>query len=157
MTTRSARSDARTFAVAATLAGGLLLAGCASPFGPGDTGWRSRADQLARIAADDLSAYAISPAESVDEGVERLGSRLEAEDLVAAAGPLPESMPVSLADVRAAALRHNLDLRVERFNPRTAAERVREEAAAFEAVFAGSVRWARTDQPVALATESTQN
>lgn len=145
------------------LAGCLWLGGCASPFGPGDTGWRSRAEDLSRIAADDLAAYAISPAESVEAGVERLGRRLEAEDLAAGtaadgpAGPPPESMPVSLADVRAAALRHNLDLRVERFNPRTAAERVREEAAAFEAVFSGSVRWARTDQPVALATESTQN
>jgi outer membrane protein TolC len=158
--------DGRTTNRRAYLATGAaicgLVGGCASPFGPGDTGWRSREADLRTIAADDLRAYAISPPESVDAGVERLGARLEAETLSPAtadelAGPERTDAPVSLADVRAAALVHNLDLRVERVNPRTAGERVREEAAAFEAVFNGSVRWSRTDQPVALATQSTQN
>ncbi len=147
-------------ATAVLLTGGLAAAtgGCASPFGTPDTGWRSQADDLATIATEQPRRWATEEPESVEDGVRRLDRRLEAERFAddPAEGPARPVEAISLADVRAAALEHNLDLRVERVNPSTALERVREEAAAFEAVFDGSVRWSRTDQPVALATESAQ-
>ena len=72
-----------------------------------------------------------------------------AQDAVDVKEP-PESIELSLAEVRAAALANNLDLRVELVNPSIARETVNEEQAVFEALLFGSVEHDRTDRRSAV-------
>ena len=75
--------------------------------------------------------------------------------VVKAAEP-PAKMEISLEEVRAAALAHNLDLVVELLSPTIAQASVDEEEAKFESTFTGSIRRSRFDSPTALGTEGTR-
>lgn len=58
----------------------------------------------------------------------------------------PETIELTLAEVRAAALTNNLDLKVELANPSIAHEAVIEQEARFEPFLFGSAKWDRTDR-----------
>ena len=58
-----------------------------------------------------------------------------------------ESLDLELAEVRAAALAHNLDLKVDLVNPSIARASVSEAQAAFEALLFGSLTHQRSDSP----------
>lgn len=62
-----------------------------------------------------------------------------------------ESLELELADVRAAALANNLDLKVDLVNPSIARESVSEAQAAFEALLFGSIEHQRSDSPPSAA------
>ena len=64
----------------------------------------------------------------------------------AVAGEPPESIELNLAEVRAAALANNLDLRVELVNPSLGEEAVSEEQAQFEALLFGWIEHYKTDR-----------
>ena len=68
-----------------------------------------------------------------------------AKDAVVVGEP-PESIELGLADVRAAALANNLDLRVELVNPSLGQEAVSEEQAQFEVLLFGSIEHNKTDR-----------
>lgn len=67
-----------------------------------------------------------------------------------------ERVVLSLEDVRAAVLEHNLDLEVTRLDPAIAAERISEEEGAFEAVFTTQALWSQTDTPTSSDLDSAQ-
>ncbi|UCF32602.1 MAG: TolC family protein [Phycisphaerales bacterium] len=58
----------------------------------------------------------------------------------------PESIEIELADVRAAALANNLDLKVELVNPSLAQQAVSEEQAQFEALLFGAIEHLDSDR-----------
>ncbi len=68
----------------------------------------------------------------------------------------PESLDLTLAEVRAAALANNLDLKVELLSPSTSQSIVDEEEAKFEALFFGSAQHQVLDSPTAVGTEGTE-
>lgn len=150
----------RAAGATAAFAGLALAGGCNSLFGAGDTGWTPRTPDLRRIAAEPIETYAIGEPRDLATASAALDVQLESElmpDAGADGASAAPVRPITLAEVRAAALANNLDLAVQRIAPRTAAERIREERARFEAVFDGAIRWSRTDQPVVLSTESPQS
>lgn len=67
-----------------------------------------------------------------------------------------ERVELSIEECRAAALEHNLDLRVVLLNPALAAERLAEEEGRFDAVFTLDAFWAETDTPVSSELDSAQ-
>ena len=73
--------------------------------------------------------------------------------------PLPEQREVSLTieEARRLALEHNLELRVELFEPAVARETLNEEHARFEALFNTSINYDKTDSPTATRLESNQS
>lgn len=144
-------------AAAGLLACLSLLTGCRSPFGPGATEWTPAIDRLRTLEPVSLDDFAGADRQTVAQGLERLDDRVAG---VAAATTVTETtgaVPLSLEDVRAASLAHNLELDVRRIDPELASQQIREARARFEAVFNGGVRWSRTDQAVALATEGAQS
>ena len=71
--------------------------------------------------------------------------------------PPPSTAELSLADVRAAALANNLDLKVDLVSPSIAETIVSEEEAKFEATFFGSARHAEDESPTtSLIVEGTE-
>ncbi|MCH8805927.1 MAG: TolC family protein [Planctomycetes bacterium] len=71
------------------------------------------------------------------------------EELATAAQP-PESIDLTLAEVRTAALANNLGLKVEFVNPSVAEQSIGVEEARFEALLFGSVSQNETDRPPAV-------
>jgi outer membrane protein TolC len=79
---------------------------------------------------------------------------------------LPTTLPAALADQREVSLsiedarrlglEHNLELRVELFEPAVAREQVTEEEARFEALFNTSASYDKTDSPTSTRLESNQ-
>jgi outer membrane protein TolC len=69
----------------------------------------------------------------------------------------PENVDLTLADVRAAALSNNLDLRVEVINPAIAEAAYDAEAAKFEAAFFANANYTKTDSPTEIVTVGTQS
>lgn len=67
-----------------------------------------------------------------------------------------DAIPITIEEARAAALAHNLDLRVAFVNPEIARQRLSEEEARFEALFATRALWSQTDTPTALTLVSPQ-
>ncbi len=65
-------------------------------------------------------------------------------------------MELTLEEVRAAALTNNLDLKVELVEPSIAAQNIDVERAAFEAVFAGSAQYTRTEPADGNASSTRQ-
>jgi len=70
--------------------------------------------------------------------------------------PAAESVELSIADVRAAALANNLDLRVELTRPEIARQLENEELARFEAAFVGAARHTRQESvsPLGLSANA---
>ena len=137
--------------IAVTL-GVLLSAGCATPFShPEDDLIGPSLSRLHEIDAIDLArqsgADPLTVEQAADEAIETLIERSKAK----------ESIELSLAEVRLAALANNLDLKVELVNPSIAQASVDEEEAKFEATFFGSASRTRTDNPVEFVTQSAQS
>ncbi|MFK7958980.1 MAG: TolC family protein [Phycisphaerales bacterium] len=141
------------------LTGLSMLAGCRSPLGPGSSTWTPAMDRLRTIEPVQLESFVAGAPQSVAEGLARLDERVAgvASETAGTSAETTGTMPLRLEDVRAASLAHNLELDVRRVDPELATQRIREARARFEAVFNGGVRWSRTDQAVALATEGAQS
>ncbi len=58
-------------------------------------------------------------------------------------------VPLSIYDARQLALRNNLDLRVDLFNPAIARENINQEEARFESLFTGTLDYGKSDSPFA--------
>ena len=107
--------------------------------------------------AYDTSAYrppreATSAIENLDLP-ERAPTPAETQQASTLPTTLPATQPateraLTLQEVRELALRHNLELEVVRLDPAIAAEELRAEEAAFEAVFTTDASYAWLDQPV---------
>ncbi len=68
----------------------------------------------------------------------------------------PAQVELTIEQCRALALKHNLDLKVNLYNPTIAQNRVSEEAARFEAIFGLRAGWAKTDAAVASGLVGSQ-
>jgi len=132
--TRPARTTARAVAAASCLA---LAAGCSNPFRtlPSDYG-----DPVPRARL--LEVDPISLTKRPPEAQERVA-------LPAPVSDIEDRVELGLDQARAYTLENNLDLRVALINPAAAAQDVREQEAAWEAVAGIDARWTETDQPTA--------
>jgi len=126
---------ARTAALAAASALGLALAGCSNPLRtlPSDYGDPVPAARLLEVEPIALTQRA----EDADERIE----------LPTPVGDIEDRVELDLARARALTLENNLDLRVALINPAAAAQDLREQEAAWEAVVGVDARWTETDQP----------
>jgi outer membrane protein TolC len=107
--------------------------------------------------AYDTSAYrppreAVSAIENLDLP-ERPRTPQEAQEAATLPTTLPatqpaQEQPLTLQQVRELALRHNLELEIVRLDPAIAAQELRAEEAAFEAVFTTDANYSWLDQPV---------
>lgn len=129
----------------------LVAAGCESPLGPreSDYGRRVPAERLREIQPLGIERFAKpAPPPGAPE-----------EDPLAAAkarfAGLSEA-PLSLPEVRAAALEHNLDIKAVLINPAIAAQNVAIEEAVFEPAFTTRALWQETDSPTASSLVSAQ-
>ena len=102
-----------------------------------------RQEQLRTVIPLDVKALA--PAVSSDN-----------PNAVASAAPAPTTFMLTLAQCRAAALRNNLDLKVELLSPAIAAATLSEEEAKFESVFTSGFNFAKVDAPTDSTLNSTQ-
>ena len=68
----------------------------------------------------------------------------------------PASMKLSVEEVRASVLEHNLDLQVALINPTIANERLTEQEASFESLFTMSTRYSNTDSPTSSTLSDAQ-
>ncbi|MDY7109348.1 MAG: TolC family protein [Planctomycetota bacterium] len=131
----------------------LALAGCVAPFKKDDyLAYRPPPGQLAEIDTVKLEEQSLTDPVSVEEAT--AGEAIETARQPPAP---PETMDLTLEQVRAAVLGNNLDLQVELVNPTITQTSVDEEEAKFEAAFSGSAFHSRTDSPTALGTEGTMS
>lgn len=123
-------------ALAARIARGLgaapvvLLAACANP--PHPLIAPERDEALRSIERTTLEDAMLAPPELIEEAEQRPRAALPAP------GPPPDTLELSIEQVRESSLEHNLDLEVDLVEPAILEERVSEEEARFEALFAGS-------------------
>lgn len=128
----------------------LLLTGCVSEFTSDNTTiYRVPQQRLREIDTISLEEQSRSEPVSVEQAAAELAERVVEKK------PPAEFIELSLADVRAAALANNLDLRVALVDAAIAQETVSQEEAKFESVFFGSARRGRTEYPV-LAEEDVR-
>jgi len=130
----------------------LVLAGCDSPFKQKDYLLRPvTREELRDIESRDLIEQSQSPPKSVEDATRDV--------LTSVVSPTtaPASLDLTLADVRAAALQHNLDLRVEVISPEISAADVDAEEAKFESTFFAAARRVNTDAPTAVETEGSRS
>src|SRR5690606_40589598 len=114
----------------------ILPAGCAF-----DTqAWRPPLDAVSGVDTLQLPERAPTPEEQ-EQAQTDLPSTLPATQPAA-------ERPVTLADVREMALRHNLELEIVRLDPLIASEDLQSERAAFYAVFTTIATYSWLDQPV---------
>jgi len=135
---------------------GLLLAACANFQARIDTGLEQTVrDRLERPETLPLEKLAHKPPETVDEGLARLQAQRESTSLApqpespSGAPPRPPeaSRQISIADVRGAALQHNLDLEIAKIEPAIAATYVSEEEAKFDDLIFARAKYSRRDTP----------
>jgi hypothetical protein len=120
----------------------LMPAGCTSLFGGADDVEHVRGtDHLQTIDVVDFAAQSTQPPVTVDDAASDL------DTLPIDTSRDGEPLTLSLADVRAAALKHNLDLRVQLIAPSIAETSLDEERARFESTFFANVRRAEIDSP----------
>ncbi len=130
----------------------LLCTACGTPFfRPEDYIAGPPLDRLREIEMTNLEAQSRSAPVTVEEAAQEA-----VQDLLDFQPP-PATQEIELADVRAAALANNLDLKVELVNPSIADAEASVEEAKFESTFFGSVGRSEVDQPVQLVTESSQS
>jgi outer membrane protein len=125
---------------------GVLLAGCANPLLPHE---RDYADRLAPARVRDIEPMDIQRFARPAPPVASPGDARQ--DLAAAAQArfaALESVEFTIEDVRAAALEHNLNLRISLISPTIAAEGVRIEEARFEPAFTTRALWQETQPAV---------
>ncbi len=70
--------------------------------------------------------------------------------------PVSDRVELGLAQARAFTLENNLDLRVALINPAAASQDLREQEAAWDAIFSVDARWTETDQPTASGLVGSQ-
>lgn len=145
----AARTRRGTQCAIVAFAAAMLLTGCQSPFDESDMEVQVSAERVRNIEQVDLAAQSRAEPVTVEKAAEQTVKDI-VDNKVA-----PAVMNITLADVRAAALANNLDLRVELVKPSIAQASVDEEAAKFEATFFGSFRHVKTDSPTALGTEGS--
>lgn len=129
-----------------------LLSGCIDvPLASRNTVDRNLLDvDVNAVDKIDLEQLSSSPPVSVDAATENF-----VRDIVDTKTER-ERVSFSIENVRAAALANNLDLKVQLIAPAIAAESVNTERAKFEAVFAGSINYTKTDTAVATQLEGSQ-
>jgi len=144
--------------IAAALAAPLLPAGCASPLATmqSDYGLMTPDDELAAIRTLRLTAADGSGAPEADDVSSeppREGERATPAIEVASDA---DAVALTLEEARAAALEHNLAVRVALVNPSIANQSVTEEEAAFEAVFRVTGVTQNTDTPTSSTLDDAQ-
>lgn len=118
----------------------LSLTACTSLFTRDDyTAYRTPPEGLREIDTVDLTELSRSMPVSLEEAAVEAAEHTMADEKPAAVINLP------VAEVRAAALANNLDLKVELVNPSIADEYIVEEEAGFEPSLFGSAKWNRVD------------
>ncbi|MFM1804966.1 MAG: hypothetical protein RL136_1845 [Planctomycetota bacterium] len=113
----------------------VVLHGCGDGlFGTGDRAWRADDAQLRRIEALDPAAASTAPPVSLDEAAKQTLDEIEVAPSSA------DAVAVGLADVRAAVIGNNLDLRTVLVDPAIARENLSAEEAKFEATLFANAR-----------------
>ncbi len=143
----------RRFAVALTC---LCAAGCSNPFGLlDDKTIGPSLEALRDIDTIDLEQHSQAEPVTVQEAAEKAIEKLKDRP------PPPATADLGLADVRAAALSNNLDLKVVLVNPSIADATAGAEEAKFDATFFGSARYmdleSPTASPVLQGSETTRS
>lgn len=133
----------------APLAAPLALVGCRSPLDMGPVSFDK--ESLRSAEEVDLSRLSRTPPVGVEEAT------AEVLREVISPTPAPAEAAVDLAQVRAAALRGNLELRAELFNPTIAQSVVDEEEAKFEWTFFANAARQRVDRPTPTLLEAAQS
>lgn len=139
--------------VAAALLSAFGLTGCDSPLFK-EKNYLARPiteEELRQIDSLDLAEQSRSQPETIEQAAERV-----IKDVVQPA-PAPETLKLTIEDVRAATLANNLDLKVEILNPAIAQQEVNAAQAKFESVFFANAGRTVNDSPVTLGTEGSQN
>ncbi|MBZ0172374.1 MAG: hypothetical protein K8E66_08350, partial [Phycisphaerales bacterium] len=132
----------------------LTIVGCqGGPLGRSDRDVDRRVS-LARLRSisplmlEDQAASARAPTPITDPaGLSQARARFEGL----------ERVDLTLAEARAAALEHNLDLTVSLIAPTIDAERINEEQGRYEALLFANAQYADRDDAVALQTESNKS
>ena len=129
----------------------LVISGCNSFLNDDYLSIHTPVERVREIQSIQLEDKSSSEPVSVDDAA------AEMIDLTINPPEPPPQLDLTLAEVRAAALEHNLDLQVELVNPSIAQATVDEEEAKFEAVFFGSAQRQVFDAPTAVGTEGTES
>jgi len=125
--------------------------GCVGPFDTDDfMTFEPTNEQIYDIKQVDFADQSQTAPMTVEEGAEHV-----LHDILATPPP-SETLDLSLAEVRVAALSNNLDLRVELMSPSISETSVTEAESKFEWAFTADFRRRRTDAPAELATESSK-
>ncbi|MGI9213360.1 MAG: TolC family protein [Methylococcaceae bacterium] len=137
-----------------TRCGGLLLwlSGCADFSARIDTGLDEAVHQrLERSEYLTLSSHARQAPETVEQGLARMKqqppSPIGPSAVSDAVSTAPAHIDLPLADARARALQHNLDLVVARMDPAVAGTLVSEEEARFDDLIFAKARFSRKQTP----------
>jgi outer membrane protein len=121
----------------------LLISGCANPLQPHERDYARQVppEKLRTIQPMDLNCF-VRPEMALEEQLldPAAAARARFESL--------ERVELTIEDVRAAALEHNLNLRISRVNPSIAGEGVRIEEARFEPAFTTRALWQETEPAV---------
>lgn len=125
--------------------------GCQNPFTQKNYLTRPISPQeLRQIDTLDLPAKSKSPPLTVDQAAADVAKIIQP-------APAAEKVELALVDVRAAALKNNLDLAVDVYNPAIAHQGVNAEQAKFESTFVASARRSVTDSPAIVGTEGSNS
>ncbi|MCA9284887.1 MAG: TolC family protein [Phycisphaerales bacterium] len=142
----------RRIGMATVLLAASAIAACRGPLVPGeDVPVRYDPRQLRTVDPVEMNRLSKRPPVSVEQGTR------EAEERFQNPGPPPPSMDIDLAQARASALEHNLDLKVELYNPTIAETQVNVEEARFEWTFFADARRSVRDAPAPTATIANQS
>ena len=133
------------------VAAALWLVGCTGPFGDKNELRGPPLESLHVVDTISLEDESQSPPVTIEEAATQAVEELLLQP------PPPESIDLTLEEVRSAALANNLDLEVELISPSIAQATVREEEAKFESTFTGSFRQTKSDRPTSVGTEGTQS
>lgn len=130
----------------------LFLSGCADFSARIDTGLDEAVHQrLERSEYLTLSSHARQAPETVEQGLERMKqqppSPIGPSAVADAVSAAPAHIDLPLADARARALQHNLDLVVARMDPAVAGTLVSEEEARFDDLIFAKARFSRKETP----------
>lgn len=147
----------RTLPAAAVAAAALLAAGCANPLAPDPSDHpRLTPEATLRVIERFNAERYATPVEPTPAGPQAPLDPPPPPPAPPSRFATAQRVALSIEEARAAALRHNLDLRVALVNPLIAAQDLREEEARFEAVFRPRLSAVKTDNPTLNTTESNQ-